>query len=385
MLPAKVALTRTELYEKVWSKSMRTIAKEFGISDVGLAKLCRRHEIPLPGRGYWARIQFGQKPEKSALPPASDPSLDAITIHRSEPKSRGNPRPTWGEDIPTILVAADRQITHSLVNRIERSISRKRTDERGFLLTNAGRTVPLKICEKSLTRALRILDSLFAALDEAKYVLEWPKPYNALLKIVTQGEKLQLLITEAIQRKEHKPTSEELSRQKSEMWWRPNQWEYTPTNKLKVTLESCEFSSIRYNWADGKRRKLEDCLGEVFVACEKIAASVKKERVNRAEAEIRRREEEKRRTEEAIRKAEYDRKATALTRLASAWKEAQLLRDFARALQSTVTSADLPEKERLETEAMAEWSLHHADYVDPLTDIIWTINEFNDPPWHYGD
>ena len=62
----QIVLTRAELYEKVWTIPMRKLAKEFGISDVGLAKLCRRHEIPLPGRGYWARIQFGQTPARVA-------------------------------------------------------------------------------------------------------------------------------------------------------------------------------------------------------------------------------------------------------------------------------------------------------------------------------
>jgi hypothetical protein len=37
---------------------MQKLGWEFGISDVGLAKLCRRYEIPVPGRGYWTGIQF---------------------------------------------------------------------------------------------------------------------------------------------------------------------------------------------------------------------------------------------------------------------------------------------------------------------------------------
>jgi hypothetical protein len=43
------------------------LAREFRISDVGPAKLCRRHKIPLPGRGYWTRIQFGQNQGKNRL------------------------------------------------------------------------------------------------------------------------------------------------------------------------------------------------------------------------------------------------------------------------------------------------------------------------------
>lgn len=50
-------LTRTELYELVWSEPMTKLAKRFGISDVGLAKACRRAGIPVPERGYWAKSQ----------------------------------------------------------------------------------------------------------------------------------------------------------------------------------------------------------------------------------------------------------------------------------------------------------------------------------------
>jgi hypothetical protein len=46
---------RKDLYEKVWSYPMRTVAKEFGVSDVALAKTCRKLHVPAPGRGYWAK------------------------------------------------------------------------------------------------------------------------------------------------------------------------------------------------------------------------------------------------------------------------------------------------------------------------------------------
>ena len=53
------SLTRTELYEKVWTTPMRKLATEFGISNACVSKLCRRHAIPLPGLGYWTRVQLG--------------------------------------------------------------------------------------------------------------------------------------------------------------------------------------------------------------------------------------------------------------------------------------------------------------------------------------
>jgi len=43
---------RDSLYEEVWATPMATLAKKYGISDVGLAKVCRKLSIPLPGRGH---------------------------------------------------------------------------------------------------------------------------------------------------------------------------------------------------------------------------------------------------------------------------------------------------------------------------------------------
>ena len=151
---------------------------------------------------------------------------------------------------------------------------------------------------------------------------------------------------------------------------------------LTLSLGSCEFPGICHNWADGKRRRLEDCLGEVLIACEQIAASVKQERISRAEAEVRRKEEEKRRMEEQMRKAEYERKAKAVKELASAWQESTLLRDFSEELQVIAAKADLPEEKKQEILKMVEWSLRDADYVNPLTDLNWTIEQFKDRYWY---
>ena len=53
------AFTRQELYDRVWEEPVDRLAKELGISNVGLGKLCRRHTIPVPPRGSWARKAAG--------------------------------------------------------------------------------------------------------------------------------------------------------------------------------------------------------------------------------------------------------------------------------------------------------------------------------------
>jgi hypothetical protein len=60
-------ITREELHQLVWSKPTRTLAKEFGISDVGLAKICRKLGVKKPPRGYWAKVASGVRLRKSPL------------------------------------------------------------------------------------------------------------------------------------------------------------------------------------------------------------------------------------------------------------------------------------------------------------------------------
>jgi len=60
---------RHELYDKVWAQPMQRIAKEFGVSDVALARACKRRGVPVPGVGYWAKKAAGKPvPERPPLP-----------------------------------------------------------------------------------------------------------------------------------------------------------------------------------------------------------------------------------------------------------------------------------------------------------------------------
>ena len=65
---SSVTITRGELYEKVWLAPMVNLAKEFGISDRGLAKTCARLDVPVPARGYWAKLQAGKRVSKAPFP-----------------------------------------------------------------------------------------------------------------------------------------------------------------------------------------------------------------------------------------------------------------------------------------------------------------------------
>ena len=61
-------MTRSELYTLVWAEPVSTVGPRLGLSSAGLAKLCGRHDIPIPTRGFWARLAAGQTPARQALP-----------------------------------------------------------------------------------------------------------------------------------------------------------------------------------------------------------------------------------------------------------------------------------------------------------------------------
>ena len=59
---------RNDLYELVWSKPTRELAKEFGISDVALGNICKKLNVPKPAPGHWQRIAAGYKVTPASLP-----------------------------------------------------------------------------------------------------------------------------------------------------------------------------------------------------------------------------------------------------------------------------------------------------------------------------
>jgi hypothetical protein len=67
-VPAVVTLSRQELYDRIWAEPVQRVAAKLGISDVALAKICKRCQIPVPPRGYWAKLQAGKSVDRLSLP-----------------------------------------------------------------------------------------------------------------------------------------------------------------------------------------------------------------------------------------------------------------------------------------------------------------------------
>jgi hypothetical protein len=63
----KQKLTRTELYDLVWSTPLSTLAKRYGISYDHLRKTCKKVDVPIPKTGHWQRVKHGKPPIATPL------------------------------------------------------------------------------------------------------------------------------------------------------------------------------------------------------------------------------------------------------------------------------------------------------------------------------
>ena len=161
---------------------MRTLAKEFGLSDVGLAKACQRYNIPRPPVGYWAKVEHGKRVQLPALTAYDE--LDRLTIDldtnpRNE-STQSRPRhlkPECDPDVAAVLeriramlpiqVADVLEDPHKFVASTERALKQavrsKICDRQGLIhppWRYGGPAVEIKVAESSIPRALRFADHL---------------------------------------------------------------------------------------------------------------------------------------------------------------------------------------------------------------------------------
>ncbi len=115
--------TRQEIYHLVWSEPTRTVANRHGISDVALAKTCRKANIPIPPRGYWARIEAGQNIPKTPLPPRFPGAPDRFEIGGNSNPWRTIPHQEI-LDMPVPPVPVYSESIEAVTARIEKMIGK---------------------------------------------------------------------------------------------------------------------------------------------------------------------------------------------------------------------------------------------------------------------
>ncbi len=376
MTQTRIRLTRAELHEKVWATPMRTLAKEFGLSDVGLAKVCHKHNIPVPPGGYWRRKETGYKVSGPSLPASTDgqESLDIYVRERLRPEFAALAQ----EPAPNVVIPSE--LSHPLVLRSERLLGHGKVDQRGLLISKNGALSHILVSKEQLPCALRILNALLRALEERGQPTSWSKEEGALLTVGIDGEAVRFSLSEVTDSVPHVLTPQEVR-----SWMAPKH-DYTLAGRLQLQLDNLPpyMGPIRRSWSDGKQQRIENCIGDFIIGLRVSAAVIKKHRQEVEERERRWSEERKQEEEERRKAEEHKRKAEFVTELIGNCEEATRLREFVKAIEERTARSDFSDDEKGDIQQVVEWTREYADSLDPLSDLPEAIDEFVRPESKYS-
>jgi hypothetical protein len=375
MTQTRIRLTRAELYEKVWTTPVRTIAKEFGMSDVGLAKICRKHGIPIPPLGYWRKTETGHKVVHPPLSPATN-GLETLDISVRE---RLPPELAALAAEPALEIAIPSELSHDLVTRTEKLLASGKENEKKLVVPKDGTLSHLLVSREQMARALRIMNALFLALEERGHSISWPKEKEAALTLGVDGETVRFCVLEITESLQHVLTPAEQKHP-----WRAPKWDYKLTGKLRFRIDNLPYSAgVRGTWSDGKCQRLEKCIGDFIVGLRIAAAAIRKNRQEIEQRERRWEEERKQQEEQRRRAAEHKRKAEFVTELMRNWEEAQQVRTFAKALAESSSKLELSDEQKSDIQQVVRWTTEYAELIDPLIDLTDSIAEFVHPERRY--
>jgi hypothetical protein len=416
-----ITLSREDLYELTWSKPMSELAKDFGISDVALAKRCERLGIPVPGRGYWARVDSGQNPYRPKLPKREPRWRDdtALTVAPSV-GAYGSPRISLPDNETPVsereivqgrIAALAVPITSSILDvlpPIKRTALRRKHPRRQELTFQRGEKggpiVALQVSQETLDRALRLGDALLRAADALGWKFDDPLALNVLQgrpmqddktksstdqkpdaepftgRILVEGEQVAFRVEERCRDEAVEPTAAQLARERRESWYQAPRKVTVATGALRVV----RFDTYqqygepdRRSWYDRKGKLVEQQIPEILLGFYELAVSIKERRAKDEREDRERQEQERRRKEwEEIQEANQELIAQ-LEADAGAWHRARYLRHYLRAARKVLGSQRIPARFLEGTVDFLDWAERYVDQLDPL-EAAFRTGEFEE-------
>jgi hypothetical protein len=379
MSGGSVKLTRRELYKQVWSEPMTKLAERYGLSDVGLAKICKKNKISRPTRGYWARKQAGNPPKRTPLPPGDSDKI--IEIHPN-PHSMSNPAvenviekeiSSIKEKESPIVVPKTLRNPHPLVEQSAAILEIQKPNNHGLLEPTKKRCLDIQVSKTSLRRALRIMDALIKALETRGYqvCLSEGATKVKVLEFALHFGISEQLVTERLEPKDH---DLEGSYRFGHSRFREQR---VPSGVLCLTIHKADghwLWDCRKNWRDGKKQQLENSLNNFISGLLRAAAQIKErvreeqERERERRERLRRLEEERRiRAEKRRRIQEEQERVSSLISQADDWHKSKLIREYIAAVEKMSLSGDCPVQPEGNLNEWVKWAREQADRLDPLT------------------
>ncbi len=381
-----ITIARDELYRLVWTGPMNKLAASYGLTGPELKWLCNKHEIPTPRAGHWSRVKFGKAVQNTPLPRASDLSFEVVRFSRAPARTDGEhaPKLSYPVDDPELFPLIDferdpkNRITvspeltnpHPAIRQTKAALAQSRDYDDRHDQSHPPRPaynaeVLVAVRANSTSRALRIMDALFRALERRGHRIVSEK--TPAISDRQEKSAVCLMLGEPFvfaprEKARMVPLTEEDQKAREKLL-APAKVRYECSGMFELTVGG--GWPVR-RWYDTPKRRLEDELNRVVLDLIVLVEARRKWRHELADADgIRQAEAAEEQKREQLRQLEASRFAE-LNRLAERWDAARRFREFAEAVRAEAIRRHDTLATSEETARWLEWVERCARAIDPL-------------------
>ena len=376
---------REKLYKEVWSKPVTHVAKDYGVSDVAIHKICKSMNIPTPSSGYWAKLKYGKEVKKTPLPPVEKEQNFKYGIKSINSNTKANT--DYTNSLSFLSVEEQEKLYNvALSLRIDpdANLCKEVIDHKKIVnewnkhhdsIENSSNSymdykyhhnfvnykyvgVPVLagvISEEGLERVYKILNCLIGGLKQLGYST------NDDMSFQIRGENVEFYIREKQNKVEHILTEEEKNKLKNyEKEVKRNQWAIKP---LFQTYDNpfngkLLFSTKKNNYIkDSSNVSIENRLPDMLIQLIQQSEVLRIERLNKEEKERREKEEWRQRNLPTL---TYNSEVDLLTTLlleSHDYERAEKIRNYVAKVQQDDINHEKAD--------WIEWANAKADWYDP--------------------
>jgi hypothetical protein len=339
-------------------------AAELGVSDRGLAKICSRHRVPSPSRGYWARIAAGQRFNLPPFQEIVDPVLDRIEITGTVSHLSNETQEMLRKGK---MERAERQVVaehpvppppvdkpHHAIVATAKALRKARADESGRVAATGAGLCGVIVHNDRVERAIAFLHALATALEAEDLQLQ---PDETRMKIVVGRDMVAFTLIEKTRREKHMTTEKEqelYDRQQAKRQRAADRRDWGLYTSLPYERPWAEYDTIytgqlafavdgwarglRKTWADGRTQSVESMFNDIVSGLKVLLSNEKTERERREEQERERAEFAGRRDLAKKRKEREEKRISYLRELVQLQREAADIRNLLASLPDTATA-----------------------------------------------
>ncbi len=356
-------LTREELYERVWQTPGSKLSAELGVSDVAIAKQCKKMAIPRPPRGYWAKIEAGRKvPMKKPLPP--DPADVASKALRAP--------------VPKKLMESGGNELHPVAAALLTAIRTTKADEEQRVRLDEPTLPKATVSKAQGEKVAGALNLIAKSLESREIKFRKARSKYDPGHFEKGRDRIYLEIEESVVSVSREPTGAEKRRSN---WYARRDFR-EPSGKLTFTIKPERYTRSERKWTESEREPLDVILPKVIEGICQHYIDLERKRAEEAEAtrkrneayEIQRAADEKREHAKKLEKAAQTREED-LIKAAEWWRMNRVTCEFIdeaeRAWREAATEGLTAEQEewlawaRTNAQRMCPFA---AGYPDPAVD-----------------